>query len=61
VLGKVHAVPPGGAATLTLRTRASGFEQNIQLSGTVEAADAAGDLVTSRAAMIVLTGRFAEL
>jgi uncharacterized delta-60 repeat protein len=61
VLGKVHAVPPGGTATLTLRTNATGFEQSIELSGSVVATDADGFSVTSAASMLVLTTRFAVI
>jgi uncharacterized delta-60 repeat protein len=61
VLGKVTAVPAGGTATLTLRTTATGFEQSIELSGSIATTDADGNPVTSTASVVVLTSRFAVI
>jgi uncharacterized delta-60 repeat protein len=58
VVGKVLAVPAGGTSTLTLRTTATGFEEGIELGGTVATTDADGNPVTSRSAILVLTSRF---
>jgi uncharacterized delta-60 repeat protein len=58
VLCKLRTVPPGGAATLTLRTTANGFEEGIELSGSIDTTDANGDPVTVRAATLVSTSRF---
>jgi uncharacterized delta-60 repeat protein len=48
VVGKVLAVPAGGTSTLTLRTTATGFEEGIELSGSIAGTTASLMVVTSR-------------